>query len=185
MNRLARHALIAELVRELDLAGSWCGRAHVQKTLFAFQALCAPPPELRLVYQLYRHGPYSFQLDADLAEMEVYGALRREERPPYGPRYVLAPGAAALLERYGGSVPQFLPNLRFAAAELGNKTARELEALCTAIYVAGEPGAAADGAARLGRVRALKPHLSENEIRVAQEEHARLRAAVPAALSRG
>src|SRR2546425_924693 len=104
VSRLARHAMVGELVRALREADSWCGRTQIHKTLYGFQKLFNPDPQLRADYVLYKHGPYSFTLDEDLAEMEFYGGLERQERPPYGPRYAVTTGTDALRDRFGRGV---------------------------------------------------------------------------------
>src|SRR5438105_2033660 len=123
MNRLARHALVAELVRAMRGAGSWCARTHIQKTLYCFQTLFQPEADLRYGYILYMHGVYSFELDHALAEMEFYGALAREDRAPYGPRYS-APGAQLLRERFGRDVERWLPQLESTARQVSRKNVR-------------------------------------------------------------
>jgi hypothetical protein len=177
MERLARHALVAELVRAMGEAGSWCGRTHVQKTLFAFQALFQPEPGLQSPFRLYMHGPYSFQLDDDLTEMEFYGALERDRQPPYGQRYGVRPGAETLRQRFGNGVDRWLLPLRFVAREVATRTARELEALATLIFVATDEREGLRDAApgqQLAYLRRLKPHLSEAEVNAARAEYQRL-----------
>ena len=80
MDKLSRHALVAELVRAMQDAGSWCGRTHIQKTLFVFQALFEPEPALRSPFRLHMHGPYSFQLDDALDRVHAV-ATRRPPTP--------------------------------------------------------------------------------------------------------
>lgn len=177
MSRLARHAMIGELVRALREADSWCGRTQIHKTLYGFQKLFNPDPQLRADYVLYKHGPYSFTLDEDLTEMEFYGGLEREEHPPYGPRFAVTSGTDALRDRFGRGVERWIPMLRFAAREVGTKNVRELEALSTIIYVACEESEGlrdASAERHVARVLELKPHLSDAEVRQAHQEFVRL-----------
>lgn len=70
----------------LRSAGSWTGRIHVHKLLFAVQVfdLAQPPFE----FEIYQYGPYSRDIDASFSEMEMFGILEKEyPDPAYGPRY--------------------------------------------------------------------------------------------------
>jgi hypothetical protein len=158
-------------------ARSWCGRTHIHKTLYGFQKLFRPDANLQMEYILYKHGPYSFALDEALEEMEFYGGLEREESAPYGPRYAVTSDAEALRERFGSSVEKWLPQVRFVAREIGTKNVRELEALSTVMYVASDDSEALRNASadqQMVRVRELKPHLTEAEVRQAYQEFVRL-----------
>lgn len=178
MSKLRRHALLANLIEEMRGAKSWTGRTHIQKTLYVFQSFFDAEPDLRVPYLLYRHGPYSFGLDEDLAEMEFYGAIRREEHPPYGPRYELTGEAGVLRARYGAGLDDWLPALRFVAGRVATRPVRELEALCTLMHVATdseESGRCPHVEAQIARVRELKPHLTDAELHLAAAEYSALR----------
>src|SRR5947209_7195919 len=177
MGKLARHAVVAQLIGAMREANSWCARTHVQKTLYSFQALFQPEPELVYPYLLYMHGMYSFELDEDLAQMVFYSALEREEAPPYGPRYATGPGAGILSAKLGARAKRWLPAIRFIASEIGPRNVRQLEALTTMMYVASD---AREGLRdtgiddQLARVRELKPHLSDEQVEFARAEYQRL-----------
>jgi uncharacterized protein YwgA len=158
-------------------AGSWCGRTHIQKTVYSFQTLFHPGDKWEVPFILYKHGPYSFALDEDLAEMEFYGGLGRKEQLPYGARYVPGKGATALLDRFGDGVEAWLPQIEFVARRVAQRNVRELEALCTLMFVATdleERRQHPSEEAQMARVRELKPHLSDAEVHHAHEELARL-----------
>ncbi|MGV3719874.1 MAG: hypothetical protein ACO1SX_03105 [Actinomycetota bacterium] len=177
MDKFVRQTLVASLVEAMRQAGSWCGRTHIQKSLFALQTLFEPEPELRYQYVLYRHGMYSFELDRDIAELEFYGGLAREEQRPYGPRYA-APGLQAFKQRVGVSLTDWTSALEFIAREVGTGNVRELEALTTVMYVStdlSERSANPTTQLKLRRVHELKPHLSMDEIAEAQSTYDRLR----------
>jgi uncharacterized protein YwgA len=176
MSRLARHALITHLVSAMQDAESWCGRTHIQKTLYTFQTLFHPGGELEVPFILYKHGPYSFALDEDLAEMQFYGGLERKEQL-YGARYKPGQGARALRERFGAGVERWLPHVQFVAQRVARKNVRELEALCTLIFVATDPEECRlypREEDRIVRVLHLKPHLSDTEVRQAHQEYGQL-----------
>ena len=65
MNRLQRAAVVVSLVKALEKNGSWCGDTHVQKGTFILQELLHVP--LEFAFSLYKYGPYSFDLNDELA----------------------------------------------------------------------------------------------------------------------
>jgi uncharacterized protein YwgA len=158
-------------------AGSWCGRMHIQKTLYTFQTLFHPGDELEVRFILYKHGPYSFALDEDLAEMEFYSGLERKEQRLYEARYEPGQGAKALRERFGSGVETWLPQIEFVARRVSRKNVRELEALCILMFVATDPQERRlypRDVDCMSRVLELKPHLAHAEVRQAHHEYEQL-----------
>src|SRR5437016_5656530 len=85
-------ALVLSVIRGLRSQGSWTGKTYVQKTLFLLKA--ASDVEVPFSYVLYKHGPYSFEVEAELAQMRSYAAVRAEPDPD-GFGVVLMPGPGA------------------------------------------------------------------------------------------
>ena len=179
MENLARHSLIARLVHHMAEEGSWCGRSHIHKTLYALQTLFPLPDLLKAEFLLYRHGMYSFELDSDLAQMEFYGALELEPQPPYGPHYRSDTAVTKFLaDNYGKELEGWTQQLEFVAKRVSPLNVRELEALSTVMYLVAEAQGNAeqmDQNVQLSRARELKPHLSDNEIIEAQKRYVALR----------
>jgi hypothetical protein len=71
-----KHAFILEVIEGLHRQGSWTGKTHVQKAL----SLLRDKGEVNVPFGfvLYRHGPYSFDIQAELDEMRSYGAIEVE-----------------------------------------------------------------------------------------------------------
>jgi len=58
-------SLLVSLVEKMKNGGSWCGETHVQKCVYFLQQLLKVPMEFNCI--MYKHGPYSFDLNDELA----------------------------------------------------------------------------------------------------------------------
>lgn len=158
MNR-DRAAAILQIVRSLRNAGSWTGRTHIQKTAYLLRELC----RIDLGYRstLYKHGAYSFDLDADVEELRILGGLDYEiERKEYGPRYKEGRSASA----FSSEVPKdVLDAIDRITAFVSAKGVKELECLSTLVWCWCENDRSDDLPKLTQCVRQLKPHLSEEE----------------------
>ena len=47
MNRMAKAALLMQLLNEMRQRGSWCGETHVQKSVYLLQELFGVPLEFQ------------------------------------------------------------------------------------------------------------------------------------------
>ena len=66
MQLLERYAALLKLVRATNEAGSWSGETHIQKSVFFLQeALATELGYGFILYKLYKHGPFSFELRDD------------------------------------------------------------------------------------------------------------------------
>ena len=84
MKRLEKTALLLSLMKSLKCRGSWCGETHTQKATFFLQELLHVP--LGYNFILYKHGPYSFDLNEELTAMRADGMIHLVPQPyPYGP----------------------------------------------------------------------------------------------------
>lgn len=159
MDRVARYALLAELVSKLERKDSWCGETHIQKTTYLAQDLAGLAVGLDFV--LYRHGPYSFDLHDELTAMRADGVLRIEPRnPPYGPSLLPTERAEKLRSDRRAFLDQFAAKLDFITDLVATKSVVELERLATAFYVTREQPEQASVDARAARLHELKSHVS-------------------------
>ena len=71
MNRLQRAAVLLTLLEQLQARGSWCGETHVQKSVYFLQDLLQVP--LGFEFVLYKHGPYSFDLNDEITAVQLHG----------------------------------------------------------------------------------------------------------------
>jgi uncharacterized protein YwgA len=71
-----KHAFILAVIDGLHRHGSWTGKTHVQKALSLLRDSGRVPVPFQFV--LYKHGPYSFDVEAELEQMQSYGAIAVE-----------------------------------------------------------------------------------------------------------
>jgi uncharacterized protein YwgA len=163
------HAWVAGAVRSLNNVGSWTGRIHVHKLLFITKVLDLAKPPFR--FELYQYGPYSFELDSVIAEMEAFGQLAKTyAEPGYGPRYALTPSGKPEAARLDPADAAAIDRVGKAIGPLGS---RELELRATCLWVQRREGVK-DEARIVSRVLAVKPQYSETQVRTALAQTARL-----------
>ncbi|WP_354697172.1 hypothetical protein DSM112329_02802 [Paraconexibacter sp. AEG42_29] len=158
MTEARQAAIVAELVRQLRDHGSWAGETHVQKTAYFLQEMLDVP--LGFEFQLYKFGPFAFQLRDLLGQMRSLRQLRLEPQPaPYGPKLTLDDGAPQLRTRFPKTVRTYDPHVSFVAEEIGKYGVGTLERLATALMVKLElPDG--DASARAALLHSYKPHVS-------------------------
>ncbi|MDP2712553.1 MAG: hypothetical protein Q8O56_15160 [Solirubrobacteraceae bacterium] len=168
MKGAQRAALVAALVGDLRSAGGWAGETHVQKTVFFLQELLRVP--MGFAFQLYKYGPFSFDLSEQLGDMRGLGQLKLEpQRPPYGPKFAVADGAAQLETRFPKTRSKYRPQLDFIVEQLSSAGVGQLERLATALLVESElPNASLD--ARVSSLCTYKPHIDTDQARDAFAE---------------
>ena len=59
-----KHAIILAVIDALHRHGSWTGKTHVQKALSLLRD--AGSTEVPFQFVLYKHGPYSFDIEDEL-----------------------------------------------------------------------------------------------------------------------
>ena len=147
---------------------SWAGETQIQKCVYFLQYLLNVP--VGYDFMLYKHGPYSFDLQRELAIMRARLLLDVEPRYPYGPSFTLGLRGELDLDR----VAQHDDAIEFVAEELSTKDVRSLERLSTAFLVqVDNPRTGIDQVAR--RINKLKPHINTPEARAAVVEVNELR----------
>ena len=75
MNRLPQAAIVTRLTGRLRDQGSWCGETHLQKAMYFLQELMEVPTGFEFI--LYMHGPFSFDLRAELTSLRADGLLEK------------------------------------------------------------------------------------------------------------
>jgi len=158
-------------VEALSAAESWTGRIHVHKLLYLAKELMGVDHPFD--FELYRFGPYSFELDANVRDLEICGLLDKEYREPgYGPSYSAA-------ENWKGVVDDELPPkaseaLNKLAQKIGKSKSGELELLATCCWVEREMGISGDDEI-IAEVKKIKTRASEEAIRTQLEQYRVLR----------
>ena len=161
-----KHAIILAVVDSLRRHGSWTGKTHVQKALSLLRD--KGRIEVPFDFCLYRHGPYSFDVEAELEEMRSYGALNVE---PNSQGYGVTLQTAEMAD-FVKQVVELSDDETKAIDDvcqfLGNQNVLELERLATASWIQCQEGveSSSEVARRLNQ---LKPHIS---IENAAQSHA-------------
>jgi len=167
LSRREARLLVVELVRELNLVGSWSGATHVQKCTFFLREMAAVPVPYEFV--IYHYGPFSFDLDEDLALMRFQGWLEIRSEEGYGVHY--RPGSRRL-PRLPDGLEQFKRALKWVAGRFGRLDAKRLELLATTYYVQrrmAKGGLPSERETVVSTVRRLKPHFRDADVAQAIE----------------
>ena len=151
-SRAERWNIVRSAVAALAAVEAEAWRTHLQKIIFFAEEWRAVPPR-SYEFVIHRFGPYSFDLDRDIAEMHGFGVLERKSQYRLGVSYSLS-----------GDAPS-PDKLRPLAEWLGNKTVHELEVLATTEFVRNR-----DDTLVIKQVRELKPHVSREAIQEALTE---------------
>lgn len=163
---IARQAWVATAIDQLRENQSWTGRVHIHKLLYIAKelGLAAVPFE----FELYHYGPYSFDLDAEIEEMQMYGQVAAEyPSPGYGPKYRLVSTGIELLKQLSGSNREQVGRV---AKHLGPRNSRDLELLATCLWVKRREPSQCGSEAIVERVRQLKPRYTPDQVRAALVE---------------
>lgn len=169
MNQHENAAIVVGLVKRLGEKSSWCGATHLQKTAYFLKELAGVPLDFDFV--LYKHGPFSFELQNEISHLVANDLLDlRPNDPPYGPS--LAPGGREnlLMDRYGSAADRYAREIEAIAEHLADKGVVELERLGTALWVTREMTGGATTQERAERVHELKPHVAVDQVVLAVEE---------------
>ena len=164
-----RRTLVTALVKSMRDKDSWAGETHIQKCIFFLQKMLKVPLDYEFV--LYKHGPYSFDLRSELAEMRARLYLEVEPRSGYGPSFTLGHWG----KRAAETPSSYSDAVEFVCDEISTKDVRRLERISTAFFIQSEPDNSELNSVEIAkRVIELKPHISFGEARVAVSEVAGL-----------
>ena len=157
MTDAKREAVLLAFAAQLKSHGSWCGETHWQKSIYFLQEFADVP--LGLEYVLYKHGPYSFDLNDQLTAMRANGLVELKVEPPYGPHLLPSDRASELVARFPRTRGIYAKRMEFLATRLGDKKVGQLERLATALY-AEKRWTEKDSVWLAKKIHELKPHVS-------------------------
>jgi len=162
-----KHALILAMIDALRRQGSRTGKTHIIKGLFLASAadLLSVPFE----FFLYKHGPYSIDIEESIEQMKSYEATTVE--PAFdGYGVILSPGDMASFAKQRAPLSaETLQAIERVCQFLRHRNVGYLERLATAAWIRTREGIQdPDAVAR--RLNDLKPHISLAEARQADEE---------------
>jgi len=136
MERLKRSAIVISLIEHLRKKGSWCGETHIQKTTYFLQELLKVPMEFEFI--LYKHGPYSFDLNDELTAMRADMLVELKSQQPYGPSIVPGPTSEQLKRLFPKTLKRYKDKVVFIADHFSKCDVAELERLATAFFITHE-----------------------------------------------
>lgn len=153
------HVFLLEAIEQFHAHGQMPKSTHLQKAMFLL--LANGVEQVPFSFILYKHGPFSVDIESELGEMKSYCAIGSDSRQGFS--QVLVPGmnAPALKQKV-----QLGDEERAAVAEvcrfLARKPLVEIELLATAAWIkANEQLASADEIAN--RLQVLKPYVTRPE----------------------
>lgn len=168
----ARCALVVELAKRLRSRGSWCGETHLQKAMYIVQDLSKASFGYKFV--IYKHGPYSFELNNELAAMRSSNILEFQfPREGYGPSIVPTKFGERVLSINEENVREYMPAIEFLADWFANSDVRQLEKVATAYFLTTK-NPRVPPIERARRLHLLKPHVdihaAEEAMRIVDEK---------------
>jgi uncharacterized protein YwgA len=161
-----RHALILAMVEKLRAMESRTGKTPIIKGLFLAKAAGLDVP---FELFLYKHGPYSTDVEDNLDQMKSYGAIEVEPAfDGYGVR--LSPGVnASFVKKQVSLSPEEQATIERVCRFICHKNVSQLERLATAAWIRKEEGIEdTDQVAK--RLNQLKPHINLSDAREADRE---------------
>jgi uncharacterized protein YwgA len=162
-----KHALILAMIETLAKQGSRTGKTHIIKGLFLAQA--AGLLEVPFNFFLYKHGPYSTDIEESIEQMKSYGAAAVE--PAFDGYGVLlsASTKAQFVKQQVELTQEKLAAIQKVCEFIRHKNVGDLERLATAAWIrTHEEIADHEEVAR--RLNQLKPHIPLAEAQTADVE---------------
>jgi len=167
MQRIAQVAVLLALVEKLHENHSWCGETHIQKAAFFLKDMLHA--ELDYDFMLYKHGPYSFDLNDELGRLRAEGLVTVVPKDPYGPSILPGGNWHYLKDKFPKALARHAEKIDFVGRWLGGKKVAELERLATAWFVTKEnPNLSLKN--RSEKIVEIKPHISPEEAEEALRE---------------
>lgn len=127
---------------------------------------------LPFTFVLYKHGPYSFDLAAELQQMKSYDALVSEARSPFG-ETIRPGGTAAFVNEQAKLTDSEVIAVQHVCDFIGTKGVTELERLATAAWIRSRENIR-DTANVAARLNVLKPHVGKESAAQADFELGKL-----------
>lgn len=163
----SKHSTILAVVEGLLRRGSWTGKTHVQKALSLLSDARLIPPQFDFV--LYKHGPYSFDVENEIEQMRSYEAVNIYANPNgYG--VTIRPGTNAFfVKRQAPLSAGHQAAIEKVCEFVDARSVTVLERLATAAWIRTNQ-AITETAEVARRLNALKPHVSIADAVAADQE---------------
>ncbi len=156
---------IGGVARALRVRGSWTGETHIQKTSYIAKVKYNVPFESDFV--LYKHGPYSFDMNKSIGHMLARSLLVADQNPGYGPNFNLNEKLWVVLNSIvGEAFNDYSVIIDSVCDKLAKCNVSELEKIATAVYMnANFPDLSLDE--RASKINQIKPHIDLDAARTA------------------
>ena len=130
---IEKHAIILEVIEQLANHGSWTGKTHVIKTLYLLKS--TGKIEVPLEFLLYKHGPYSFEVESEIEEMLSYSAINYSNRMQGYGRSFNAGENTEFVKKNGQLKAEVKDIIEKVCKFVNNRDVRELEELATVAWI--------------------------------------------------
>lgn len=154
-----KHALLLAVIEQFHQSNELPKSIHVQKAASVLDSagLLATP----FTYILYKHGPYSLDVEFELDQMKSYSAIYADMTPAFA--QVLRTGRNGALVKHKAPLPApGLVAITRVCAFLSRRPLPEIELLATAAWVRSHEQLRTP-LQIAGRLRALKPYISDED----------------------
>ena len=161
MDRFRKATLITLQIQLLADQDIKCSKRRIQKLIYYLQELMNVPMGFNFI--LYKHAPYSFDLNYELTGLRADGVIRLETQWEYVPYMVVTKQGQYIQDHFPKTLKKYEASIEFITAEFGNRSIEELERLTSALYVTHhktDSGAAIED--RSKKLTTLKPHIPDD-----------------------
>jgi len=165
------HALILAVIEDFHANGKAVYKHQIQKVLY----LLSIQGEVNVPFDfvLYRRGPYSFEVDAEIEQMLSYAAITRAASGAYGTTFIPGRNAAFVHEHARAFTPAEQHAIHRICQFAAEQTPLELDRVSAAGWLRAREQLR-DDQGIASRLRSLKSHVSNDEANTAAQSLARL-----------
>lgn len=162
MKKLQIDAVLLSLIEHMEIKGSRCGETHIQKACYLLEELFGDP--LGLEFILYKHGPYSFDLNDELTAMRADNIIElRTKVQFYAPSLLPAENSQLIKNMYPKTITKFEPLVKFISENFASYGVPTLEKISTALYVTRKEDTDGSVEDRSRKIHKLEPHVTVEE----------------------
>ncbi len=165
-----KHALILDVVEELKGYESRAGKTHVQKAFSLLNARGDIPIPFQFI--LYKHGPYSFDIEEEMELMKSYSALISVPVQEFGVMLSSGNMADYVKQRAPLSIEE-MKAIKRVCEFVGKRNVLELERISTAAWIRTQENIQ-DTNKVAQRLHELKPHVTVEDALKADSEALKL-----------
>ena len=168
MEKAHEIVLVGAVIKILQDAGSWCGETHIQMSSYVAKHVKKIPFSSDFI--LYKHGPFSFDLNSTLNNMRSQEIISVTSLG-LGSTYSLNKGIWKAFDRASdGLFEKHEHKLTEVCVYLARKNVAELERIATAIYIRINFPMLQSLNDKKNKLVSLKPHIGSDQAKIAFEE---------------